>query len=345
MSSESKPRGGPLDPLKGIDELGLDTALRPRTLDEFVGQREIKDNLSIFIRAARERGDPLDHLLLCGPPGLGKTTLAHIVSREMGTELHATSGPAIEHKGVLAGLMTRLERADVLFIDEIHRLQPVVEENLYPAIEDFRLDVMTGDGPHATSIQLDLKPFTLIGATTRTGLLTAPLLSRFGMTLRLDYYPPEDLRHIVDRSSSILGVEVTHEASIEIARRSRGTPRIANRLLRRLRDFAQILAEGRITAEVALTGLERLQVDAKGLDEQDRRYLRAIIEMFDGGPVGVDTLCAALGESRDTLEDVYEPFLLQQGFIQRTPRGRTATRHAFEHLGIPPKPSGQTDLF
>lgn len=343
MSTNS--RGGPLDPLRGIDELGLDMALRPRTLDEFVGQTESKDNLRIFIQAARKRGDPLDHLLLCGPPGLGKTTLAHIVAREMGTELHATSGPAMEHKGILAGLLTRLERADVLFIDEIHRLQAVVEENLYPAVEDFRLDVMTGDGPHAQSIHLDLKPFTLVGATTRTGLLTSPMRSRFGMTIRLDYYPPEDLRHIVLRSSKILNVDVNDDASLEIARRARGTPRIANRLLRRLRDFAEVLADGRITFELALESLERLHVDQVGLDEMDRRYLRTIIEKFDGGPVGIETMSAALSESRDTLEDVYEPYLLQQGYIQRTPRGRTATRHAYEHLGIPIRPSGQGDLF
>jgi Holliday junction DNA helicase RuvB len=343
MSASS--RGGPLDPLRGIDELGLDTALRPRMLEEFVGQAESKDNLRIFIKAARERGEALDHLLLCGPPGLGKTTLAHIVAREMGTELHATSGPAVEHKGILAGLLTRLERADVLFIDEIHRLQTVVEENLYPAIEDFRLDVMTGDGPHAQSIKLELKPFTLVGATTRTGLLTSPMRSRFGMTIRLDYYPPEDLRHIVVRSARLLDVEVDDEAGLEIARRARGTPRIANRLLRRLRDFAQVLADGRITPDVALESLERLHVDQAGLDEMDRKYLRLIIEKFDGGPVGIETLSAALSESRDTLEDVYEPYLLQRGYIQRTPRGRTATRHAFEHLGIPLTPGGQGDLF
>jgi Holliday junction DNA helicase RuvB len=343
--SDSRTRGGPLDPLRGIDELGLDTALRPRTLDEFVGQNESKENLKIFIQAARGRDEPLDHLLLYGPPGLGKTTLAHIVAREMGTQLHLTSGPAVEHKGILAGLLTRLEKADVLFIDEIHRLQPVVEENLYPALEDFRIDIMTGDGAHAQSIQLELKPFTLVGATTRTGLLTGPLRDRFGMTLRLDYYPPEDLERIVVRSASIMEVELDAEAGLEIARRARGTPRIANRLLRRLRDFAQVLGDGVVTGELALSGLERLHVDWMGLDEMDRRYLRTIIEKFDGGPVGVETIAAATGESRDTIEDVYEPYLLQQGYIQRTPRGRTATRRAYDHLGIPHSPGGQGALF
>jgi Holliday junction DNA helicase RuvB len=338
-------RGGPLDPLRGIDELGLDHALRPRTLAEFVGQRENKENLRIFIEAARQRGDPLDHLLVYGPPGLGKTTLAHIVAHEMGTQLHITSGPAVEHKGILAGLLTRLEQSDVLFIDEIHRLGPVVEENLYPAIEDFRIDIMTGDGPHAQSIQLEVKPFTLVGATTRTGLLTGPLRDRFGMTVRLDYYPPEDLRSIVQRSATIMQVEVDDPASLEIARRARGTPRIANRLLRRLRDFAQVLSDGRIDEKMALDGLTRLHVDRMGLDEMDRRYLRTIIEKFDGGPVGVETLSAAIGESRDTIEDVYEPYLLQQGYIQRTPRGRAATRHAYEHLDIPYEPGGQSSMF
>ncbi len=347
MSGEAAgpPRGGPLDPEPGFDDPGLDTTLRPRTLEEFVGQAASKENLRIFIRAARERSEPLDHVLLCGPPGLGKTTLAHIIAREMGTQLHATSGPAIEHKGVLAGMLTRLEHADVLFVDEIHRLQPIVEENLYPALEDFRIDIMTGDGPHAQSLQLGLRPFTLVGATTRTGLLTSPLLSRFGMTLRLDHYPPEDLRHIVVRSAAILGIDVEAGASMEVARRARGTPRIANRLLRRLRDFAQVLGDGRISHDLARDGLRRLGVDMAGLDDMDRRYLSTIIEKFDGGPVGIETLGASLGESRDTLEDVYEPYLLQMGFVQRTPRGRMATRNACEHLGLPFKRSDQGDLF
>ena len=338
-------RGGPLDPVLADEEIGLDTTLRPRSLEEFVGQSENKENLGIFVRAARARGEPLDHVLLCGPPGLGKTTLAHIIAHEMGTQLHSTSGPAVEHKGVLAGMLTRLEHADVLFIDEIHRLQPVVEENLYPALEDFRIDIMTGDGPHAQSLQLDLRPFTLVGATTRTGLLTSPLLSRFGMTLRLDHYPPEDLARIVVRSAAILGVVVDGDASSEIARRARGTPRIANRLLRRLRDFAQVLGDGRVTHDLAREGLKRLGVDLAGLDDMDRRYLSAIIEKFDGGPVGVETLSASLGESRDTIEDVYEPYLLQMGFIQRTPRGRCATRRAHEHLGLPLGRPDQGDLF
>ena len=298
----------------------------------------------MYVEAARRRGEPLDHVLLCGPPGLGKTTLAYILAREMGTQLHSTSGPAIEHKGALAGLLTKVERNDILFIDEIHRLTPAVEETLYPAIEGFRMDIMTGDGPYATTIQIDLKPFTLVGATTRTGLLTAPLLSRFGDVLRLDFYGIEDLERIVTRSARLLEVPIDPIGAREIAARSRGTPRVANRLLRRVRDFAEVLGTGRITAEIARTTAERLEIDAAGLDVMDRRLLAMIIDHYDGGPVGIDTIAAGLAEPRDTIEDVYEPFLLQQGFLARTPRGRVATRKAHEHLGrAVRKPQG--DLF
>jgi len=326
------------------DDAVFDMALRPKRLDEYIGQRKHCDNLRVFVEAARRRNEPLDHVLLCGPPGLGKTTLAHILANELGVQIHVTSGPAIEHKGALAGLLTKLAARDVLFIDEVHRLAPVVEENLYPAMEDFRIDIMTGEGPHALSMQLGLKPFTLVGATTRTGLLTSPLLSRFGVTIRLDYYPPEDLRTIVLRSAGILAVPITEDGALEIARRSRGTPRIANRLLRRVRDFAEVLGEGRIDLGAATTALARLDVDAVGFDDMDRRILRTIIEKFDGGPVGIETIAAAIGEPRDTIEDVYEPYLLQGGWLQRTPRGRVATRRSYEHLGLPP-PRGQGQLF
>jgi Holliday junction DNA helicase RuvB len=326
------------------DDPRFDRLFRPSTLDEYIGQTAHKENLRVFLTAAKKRGEPLDHVLLCGPPGLGKTTLAHILAQEMGVTMHATAGPAIEHKGALAGLLTRLQDRDVLFVDEIHRLSPAVEESLYPAIESFQIDVMMGDGPHATTIQLDLRPFTLVGATTRTGLLTAPLLTRFGYVMRLDFYPVEDLVKIVHRSARLLGVEVHDDGALEIARRSRGTPRIANRLLRRVSDFALVLGDGRVTARGAVEACERLGVDAAGLDEMDRKLLRVIIETYDGGPVGVETLAAALAEPRDTIEDVYEPYLLQQGFIGRTPRGRIATRHAYEHLGLPlPSRSGPPD--
>src|SRR5262245_60031351 len=317
------------------DDARFDRLFRPGSLDEYIGQDRHKENLKVFVAAARRRREPLDHILFCGPPGLGKTTLAHILSREMGTALHATSGPAIEHKGALAGLLTKLEAHDVLFIDEIHRLTPAVEESLYPAIEAFRIDIMTGDGPYATTIQLPLKPFTLVGATTRTGLLTAPLLSRFGYVARLDFYPTEDLILIVQRSARLLDVKIDPGGAQEIAERSRGTPRVANRLLRRVRDFADVLGHGIITESIARTTADRLDVDSAGLDEMDRRLLLVIIEHYDGGPVGVETIAAALAEPRDTIEDVYEPFLLQQGFLGRTPRGRIATRKAYEHLGRP----------
>ena len=326
------------------DDDRFDRLFRPQTLDEYIGQTRHREKLKVYVEAARRRGEPLDHVLLCGPPGLGKTTLAYILAREMGTQLHSTSGPAIEHKGALAGLLTKVERNDILFIDEIHRLTPAVEETLYPAIEGFRMDIMTGDGPYATTIQIDLKPFTLVGATTRTGLLTAPLLSRFGDVLRLDFYGIEDLERIVTRSARLLEVPIDPIGAREIAARSRGTPRVANRLLRRVRDFAEVLGTGRITAEIARTTAERLEIDAAGLDEMDRRLLAMIIDHYDGGPVGIDTIAAGLAEPRDTIEDVYEPFLLQQGFLARTPRGRVATRKAHEHLGrAVRKPQG--DLF
>jgi holliday junction DNA helicase RuvB len=325
-----------LSPVEAGDDDRFDRLFRPDSLDEYIGQSKHKENLKVFVEAARRRREPLDHILFCGPPGLGKTTLAHILSKEMGVTLHASSGPAVEHKGALAGLLTKLEARDVLFIDEIHRLTPAVEESLYPAIESFQIDIMTGDGPYATTIQLALKPFTLIGATTRTGLLTAPLLSRFGYVVRLDYYPVEDLEKIILRSSRLLEVPIEPGGARELAARSRGTPRVANRLLRRARDFADVLGKGAITAAIAKTTAERLEVDAAGLDDMDRRLLTVIIEHYDGGPVGVDTIAAALSEPRDTVEDVYEPFLLQQGFLGRTPRGRIATRKAYEHLGRKP---------
>lgn len=323
-----------------------DRVFRPSKLEDFVGQQKHKDNLKVYVEAARRRKEPLDHILLCGPPGLGKTTLAHILANEMGVNLHITSGPVIEHKGVLTGLLTKLERCDILFIDEIHRLNVAVEETLYPAIEDFRIDVMMGDGAYAESLSLDVRPFTLVGATTRTGLLTKPLQERFGVALRLDYYPVEDLARIITRSAKLLGVPCDDAGALALAARSRGTPRVANRLLRRARDFADVEGSGKITEEiVALTG-ERLDVDPSGLDDMDRRLLRLIIEGYDGGPVGIETIAAALSEPRDTLEDVYEPYLLQQGLLARTPRGRVATRRAYEHLGVRlPEPNRQKSLF
>lgn len=317
------------------DDARFERSLRPKTLDDYVGQTKHKENLRVFVEAARRRGEPLDHLLLSGPPGLGKTTLAQILAHEMGVELHATNGPVVEHKGALAGLLTKLGKNDILFIDEIHRLNPVVEESLYPAMEDFRIDVMTGDGAFASSIQIPVQPFTLIGATTRTGLLTAPLFSRFGHIIRLDFYPEEDLAKIVTRSAELLELPIAKAAALAIARRSRGTPRVANRLLRRVRDFAEVLGTGKIDEAIVQKSCDRLDIDSAGFDEMDRRLLRIIIEDYDGGPVGVETLAAALGEPRDTVEDVYEPYLLQQGFLGRTPRGRIATKRAYEHLKLP----------
>ena len=327
------------------DDRAFDRSLRPDRFEDFVGQEPIKENLRIFVEAARQRGEPVDHTLFCGPPGLGKTTLALILASERGATLHSASGPAIEHKGQLAALLTKLEPNDVLFIDEIHRLNATVEENLYTAVEDFRIDIVNGDGPYAQTLQLPLVPFTLVGATTRTGLLTNPMRSRFGYVARLDYYPDDALRAIIERSARLLGLSLTTEAGHELARRSRGTPRIANRLLRRARDFAQVLADGKLNGATARQALERLEVDEAGLDQMDRRYLTVIIEHYDGGPVGIETLAAALSEPRDTLEDVYEPYLLQRGLVARTARGRVATRHAFEHLGKEPPSGAQPGLF
>jgi Holliday junction DNA helicase RuvB len=332
---DNEREGGVIDAALADDERHFDVALRPTRLDDYVGQRKHVDNLRVFVEAARRRGEALDHVLFCGPPGLGKTTLAHIIAHEMGVAIHSSSGPAIEHKGGLAALLTKVGPREVLFIDEIHRLTPIVEENLYPAIEDFEMDIIAGDGPHAAAYKLPLNPFTLVGATTRTGLLTSPLLSRFGVTIRLDYYPPEDLQKIVLRSAGLLRVAVDEEGASEIARRARGTPRIANRLLRRVRDFAEVEGSGRIDVATARHALERLEVDEVGFDDMDRKILLTIIEKFGGGPVGVETISAAVSEPRDTIEDVYEPFLLQNGFLQRTPRGRVATRRAYEHLGVP----------
>ena len=325
----------PVSPTAKSEDDRFDRALRPRTFDDYVGQKDLVDNPRVFVRAAHKREEAVDHILFCGPPGLGKTTLAHIIAAEMRADIVVTSGPAIERKGDLAGILTNLKARDVLFIDEIHRLNPAVEENLYPAMEDFRFDLVIGDGAYARNMKIQLPPFTLVGATTRTGLLTSPMRDRFGIINRLAYYTIAELEHIVSRSASILGISVEEAGSHAIARRARGTPRIANRLLRRVRDFAEVEGDGSIDEAIASYALSRLKVDDEGLDPMDRAYLETMIDKFGGGPVGVETMAAALSEERSTLEDVYEPYLIQEGFLQRTARGRIATPRAYRHLGRP----------
>jgi Holliday junction DNA helicase RuvB len=317
------------------EDLQYEAGLRPRRLDDYIGQERVRENLLVSIQAARQRGDALDHVLLYGPPGLGKTTLAHVIANELGVSIRTTSGPVIEKPGDLAGILSNLQRREVLFIDEIHRLSPVIEEILYPAMEDFELDIVIGQGPGARSVKVPLEPFTLVGATTRTGLLTSPLRARFGIVHRLDFYSTAAIETIVRRSGRILGVEMTDDAALEIASRSRGTPRIANRLLRRVRDYAQVRADGHVTKDVAHAALAMLEVDEHGFDEVDRRLLRSIIEKFSGGPVGLNSLAAALGEEPDAIEDIHEPFLIQLGFLERTPRGRIATPRAYDYFGRP----------
>lgn len=323
-----------IEPKRMDEDLPAENSLRPRRLDEYIGQDRVKENLTVFIEAAKQRGEALDHVLFHGHPGLGKTSLATVIANELGVNMRSTSGPVIERPGDLAAILTNLEPRDVLFIDEIHRLNHVVEEILYPAMEDFKLDIIIGQGPSARTIKLDLPPFTLIGATTRAGLLSPPLRDRFGVSLRLEFYDVAALQIIVNRSARILGILIDQEGALEIAKRSRGTPRISNRLLRRVRDYAEVRADGRITRDVADHALGMLEVDEKGFDRMDRQILRTIIEKYDGGPVGIETLAAAVSEERDTLEDVYEPYLIQVGFLYKTPRGRLATRLAYEHLGL-----------
>lgn len=333
-----------ISPRPQLGEDKQDRAIRPKTLNDYIGQPHVREQMEIFIGAARARGEALDHTLVFGPPGLGKTTLANIIAQEMGAQIKSTSGPVLEKAGDLAAMLTSLEDGDVLFIDEIHRLNPAVEEVLYPAMEDYQLDIMVGEGPAARSIKIDLPPFTLVGATTRAGLLTSPLRDRFGIVQRLEFYNVADLSHIVGRSGRLMGLEVEDDGAREIARRARGTPRIANRLLRRVRDYAEVKGEGRVTHEIADLALNMLNVDAQGFDHMDRRLLLTLLEKYDGGPAGVDALAASIGEERDTIEDVLEPYLMQQGYITRTPRGRMATKLAYLHFGIDlPARLGQGD--